>query len=269
MPVPMSAEPPFCMTVRTSAKSTFTRPVHADERRDALRRVQQHFVGLLERVLERDALADDGEQPLVRHDDHRVDVLAHLGDALLRLAHALASLEEERPRDDADGERARFARELADRSGAAPVPVPPPMPQVMNTRSAPARHARHLVAILLDRLPADLRTRAGAESARELLADLDLHVGLRGQQRLRVGVDRDELDALEVLLDHAVDGVAAAAADAHDLHAGVLGCALFELEDHCERDSTTTRCARVERKAATAAGTATVERKRSTRTGGP
>ena len=74
----------------------------ADERRDALRRVQQDFVGLLERVLERNALADHGEQPLVRHDDHRVDVLAHLGDALLRLTHALASLEQERLGDDAD-----------------------------------------------------------------------------------------------------------------------------------------------------------------------
>ena len=81
---------------------------HGDERRDALRRVQQHFVGLLERVLERNALADDGEQPLVRHDDHRVDVLAHVGDALLRLTHALASLEQERLGHDADGERAGF-----------------------------------------------------------------------------------------------------------------------------------------------------------------
>src|SRR5262245_31303151 len=31
---------------------------------------------------------------------------------------------------------------------------------------------------------------------------------------------------------HAVDCVAAAAADAHDLHPGVLGWGLFELEDH-------------------------------------
>ena len=52
------------------------------------------------------------------------------------------------------------------------------------------------------------------------------------RQRLGVGVDRDELDALEVLVDHAVDGVSAATADAHDFHAGVLGRALFELEDH-------------------------------------
>ena len=96
MPVPMSAEPPFCITVRTSAKSTFTRPVSLISDGDALRGVQQHLVGLLERVLERNALAHHREQPLVRHDDHRVHVLAHLGDALLRLAHPLASLEEER-----------------------------------------------------------------------------------------------------------------------------------------------------------------------------
>ena len=182
MPVPMSAEPPFCMTVRTSAKSTLTSPVTLISWRDALRGVQQHFVRLLERVLERDPLADDGEQPLVRHDDHRVDVLAHLGDALLRLTHALAALEEERLGDDADGERAGSRAPAAQMTGAAPVPVPPPMPQVMKTRSAPWSDRGHLVAILLDRLAADLGPRAGAEAARQLLADLDLDVGL-GDQR--------------------------------------------------------------------------------------
>ena len=50
---------------------------------------------------------------------------------------------------------------------------------------------------------------------------MDLHVGVGHQQRLRVGVDRDELDAREPGVDHAVDGVRAAAADADDL-------------DHCE-----------------------------------
>ena len=92
--------------------------------------------------------------------------------------------------------------------------------------------ARHLVAVLLDRLAADLGPRARAEPARQLLADLDLHVRLRRQQCLRVGVDGDELDAFQMLVDHPVDGVAAAAADAHDLHAGVLRRALLELEDH-------------------------------------
>jgi hypothetical protein len=37
------------------------------------------------------------------------------------------------------------------------------------------------------------------------------------QQRLRVGVDGDELNALQTVLDHPVDGVHAAPADADDL----------------------------------------------------
>ena len=50
-----------------------------------------------------------------------------------------------------------------------------------------------------------------------------------------------ELDTFEAFLDHAVDGVSATTADAHDFHAGVLCCALLEFEDHCERDSTTAK----------------------------
>ena len=50
-----------------------------------------------------------------------------------------------------------------------------------------------------------------------LAADVELHVGVAHEQRLRVGVHRDELDALQARVDHPVDGVAAAAADADDL----------------------------------------------------
>ena len=48
-------------------------------------------------------------------------------------------------------------------------------------------------------------------------ADIELHVGVAHEQRLRVSVDRDELDALEPLFDHAIDGVDAATADSDDL----------------------------------------------------
>ena len=68
---------------------------------------------------------------------------------------------------------------------------------------------------------ADGRIGAGAETARRGGADVDLHVGVAHHQRLRVGVDRDELDSREAGVDHAVDGVRAAAAGADDL-------------DHCE-----------------------------------
>jgi hypothetical protein len=64
---------------------------------------------------------------------------------------------------------------------------------------------------------ADLRVRARAEALGEVVADVELDVGVRHLQRLRVGVGRDELDARQPGVDHAVDGVRPAAADADDL----------------------------------------------------
>ena len=58
-------------------------------------------------------------------------------------------------------------------------------------------------------------------------------------ERLHVGIGGDELDALEVRLDHAVDGIAAAAAHADDFDASRLvgfpretECASLRLSDH-------------------------------------
>ena len=59
------------------------------------------------------------------------------------------------------------------------------------------QHARNLFPVLFDRLLADLGPRARAEPAGKLLTDLDLYVGLGVEERLRVGVDRDELDPFE------------------------------------------------------------------------
>jgi hypothetical protein len=81
-------------------------------------------------------------------------------------------------------------------------------------------------------LAPDLRPRAGAEPSGELPTDLDLHLGLGQGQRLGVGVHRDELDAAQLVLDHAVDGIATATADADHLHARGLDAVLFQLKDH-------------------------------------
>src|SRR6185295_20113057 len=51
-------------------------------------------------------------------------------------------------------------------------------------------------------------------------------------ESLRVGVDRDELNPTELILDHPVHGVAAAPADADHLHPRGLYRALFQLKDH-------------------------------------
>src|SRR6266702_1059146 len=107
-----------------------------------------------------------------------------------------------------------------------------PIVRAPRSRASCAMMGDAPVPVLFDRLAADLGARTGAEPARQLLSDLHLHVGLVVEQGLRVGVDGNELDALESLVDHAVQGVAAATAHADDFHPRVLRYGLFELEDH-------------------------------------
>ena len=74
-----------------------------------------------------------------------------------------------------------------------------------------------LLAALLGGVATHPRVGAGAEALGDRAADVDLDVGVAHRQRLRVGVDGDELHAADARVDHPVDGVGAAAADAHDL----------------------------------------------------
>jgi hypothetical protein len=82
---------------------------------------------------------------------------------------------------------------------------------------SPLQDLLDLVAVLLRGATADLGVAARAEAAGELTPDVELHVRVAHEERLRVGVDRDELDPLQAGLDHPVHRVHAAAADADDL----------------------------------------------------
>ena len=129
---------------------------------------------------------------------------------------ALRPLEAERLGDDADRQRARLLRHFGD-----------------DRRRAGARAAAHagrdehhlraahgleqLIAALLGGAQAARRVAADAEPLRQLVADADLQLRRRELQRLRVGVDGDELHARDLFGDHPVDGVAAASAHAYDL----------------------------------------------------
>ena len=82
-------------------------------------------------------------------------------------------------------------------TGAAPVPVPPPMPAVMKTMCAAVEVAGQLLRRLLRGGAADLGLGAGAEALRQVRAELHAALGAGVQQRLRVGVGHDELHAVE------------------------------------------------------------------------
>ena len=105
-------------------------------------------------------------------------------------------------------------------TGAAPVPVPPPMPAVMNSMSEPsiisAMRSRSSIAA-----SRPISGRAPAPSPR-VSAVPSCSCAARGRalQRLRVGVRADELDAEKPSVDHVLDGVAAATSDADDLDVG-------------------------------------------------
>jgi hypothetical protein len=131
-----------------------------------------------------------------------------------------AALELEGLGHDADGQDAHLARRPRDDRGS--------------TRAGAAAHAggdeAHVAADeavddLLDRLlrrrGADLGPGAGAEALGHPGAELELVAGPALLQRLVVGVGDDELAALELVLDHVVDGVAAGAADADHRDPGV------------------------------------------------
>ena len=190
-----------------------------DEVGDALHALEQDLVRHLERVEHRGLLVGDLEQPVVGDDDQRVDLLLEVLDPLLGLDRAAPALERERSRHDTDGQRAGRLRHLRDDrratgSGAAA------LARGDEHHVGALEHLFDLLAVLLGGLAPDLGVRARAEPTRELATEVELHVRVAHQQRLRVGVDRDELHALEPGVDHAVDGVAAATAHADDLDHG-------------------------------------------------
>jgi hypothetical protein len=191
-------------------------PGHGDQIRDPLHALTEDVVRHPKRVRQRRLLLDDLQQAVVLDHDQRVDLLCELGDAGLGLLGTPAPLERERLRDDADGERLELACELGDdrcaaRAGAAA------LPGGHEDHVRPLERLLQLVATLGRGGAPDVRVGARAEPAGRLGADVDLDVGVAHEQRLRVGVDGDELDAGEARVDHAVHGVRAAAADAGDL----------------------------------------------------
>ena len=163
---------------------------------------------------------DHLQQPVVLDHDQRVDALAQVLDALLGLlAHAGA------PRRRKAGSRRRRSAPRSSSCassatiGAPPVPVPPPSPAVMKIMSAPLR-----ASLSSSRLSwAAARPTSGFAPAPSPFVPSCRSRSCgprRHEERLGIGVDRDELDACEAGVDHPRHRVRAAAADSDDLDHG-------------------------------------------------
>ncbi len=180
----------------------------------------QHVVGGFEGFVERDLVAEHFHQLVVRHHDQRVDVGRERLDAFVRDALALA-LERERLRHHRDREDAELLGELRHDRGRAGAGAP----------AHARRQEQHVragdgfgdtLAVFQRRLTPDLGVGPRAQPLGDAAAQLQLQFRGIALERLGVGVGADELHPLHALLDHVVDRVAAAAADADHLDYGLL-----------------------------------------------
>ena len=134
---------------------------------------------------------------------------------------AALALERERPGHDADGQRAELARDGRDDGRAAGAGATA-LARGDEHHVGAAQQLLDVVLGVLGGLAPHLGVGAGAESAGGVTPDVELDVGIAHQQRLGVGVDGDELHALQALFDHPVDGIHAAATDADHLDDGEI-----------------------------------------------
>src|SRR6266853_86656 len=138
MPVPMIAAPPFCITVRTSAKSTFTMPVTVMREEIPCVACNSTSSAFLS--------ASWNGMPLPTTASSRSLGTTTMASTCLRISAMPISAWRIRLRPSNKNGlvtmpmvSAPRSRAICEMIGAAPVPVPPPMPQVTKTRSAPCR----------------------------------------------------------------------------------------------------------------------------------
>src|SRR5438034_1586680 len=138
MPVPMIAAPPFCITVRTSAKSTFTMPVTVMREEIPCVAWSSTSSAFLS--------ASWNGMPLPTTASRRSFGTTTMVSTCFFISAIPISAWRIRFRpSNRNGfvtmpmVRAPRSRAICAMLGDAPVPVPPPMPQVTNTRSAPWR----------------------------------------------------------------------------------------------------------------------------------
>ena len=187
-----------------------------DDVGDTLHGLAENVVGDAESVEEAGAPFDGFHQTLVGNDNDGVHAADEILQSLLCLHHAALAFESEGLGDHGDGERPKFAGKRSDhRRGAA-----------AGASAEAGGDENHVGAfqgfddflgIFQRGLAAGFGVGAGAQALGEFRAELQLGGRLRKPQRLQVGVGGDKFHALDLGADHAVDGVATAAAHADDL----------------------------------------------------
>ena len=183
--------------------------------------MEEHLVGELECLQQRRCLVGYREQSVVGNDDLGVDLVLELNDSVLGLHGPAATLKAEWPCDHSDGQGSNCLGDLGHNRRRART----------GSAALTCRDEDHVgafeglldvAAVFLGCLTSKFRVGTCTQAFGQLTSDVQLHVGIAHEERLCIGVDRDELHAAQASIDHPVDGVYPATTDADDLDYGQI-----------------------------------------------
>ena len=191
--------------------------------------LEQHVVGDHECLGQRRVPLHRVQQLVVGNRDHGVHDLSQPRQPLFGQRASVPSFEGERQRDDRHHQSAHLAGQVGDdRRGAGSRSTA--QPRGDEDHVGAGQGLDHLLGVLQRGATSHLGIRPGAESLGQLRAKLQLDRRLAVLQRLTIRVGRQELDAVQIGRDHAVDGVTPAASDSDDLEVGRSGLRVLERE---------------------------------------
>ena len=177
----------------------------------------EHIVGNAKGIDEGDFLIGNVLQPVVGDDNQGIHLVGQSGNAVLCLRHTAGALKLKGLGDNTNGQRTGLPGDVGNNGSCA--------------GAGAAAHAcgdehhvgvlQHLgngCAALFCGLLSDFGLGAGAHTAGELFADLNLFGSLGLVEVLTVGIHCNKINALYTGLDHAVDNIVARAANADDFN---------------------------------------------------
>ena len=176
----------------------------------------QHIIGGAESLIDPQFLVDHLEQPVIWDHNQRIHLLGQFLDRAFGRTAAVAAFKAEGPGDHTNRQCTLFAGNAGDDRGGAGTGAAAHAGGHKDHVST-FEHLGDLFAAFLGSALADFWVATGAKPFGQLIANAQAHRRAREHQRLRVGVDGDELDALDAFIDHTIDRILAAATDTDHL----------------------------------------------------
>src|SRR4030095_7876988 len=159
---------------------------------DPLDSLAQNVVDDAECLIDSRSTVDDVQDPVIRNDDQRVQLLAQARDTRLRIAAPSASFKGKWFGDDADGQRSALLRNLGD-DGRSSGPGPTAHARGDKDHVRTPAHSLDFVGTFFGGLLTERRVAPRAEAPRNTPSEADPVWRPRAVERLLIGIQRREL----------------------------------------------------------------------------